>query len=164
MRPYRIELVTLLETPAERVWDEVLRPQLLRYVAAPLVTFIPVERASWPETWEEGDYVCEVNLFGLVPMGQQRIGIRRLERAGADAPYTLVDDGASRLFRRWHHTITVTPRGPSRSRYEDVVEVEAGPLTPFVVPFVRLFYAHRQRRWRRLVQAGFRYPEERQDR
>ena len=61
------------------------------------------------------------------------------------------------LIRRWDHLITIEPAGPRRTRYTDWVEAEAGLLTPLVWAFARVFYAHRQRRWQRLVAHGFRY-------
>ena len=43
------------------------------------------------------------------------------------------------------------------TRYTDVVEVHAGPLTSGRVLFAKAFYAHRQRRLSRLVASGFDY-------
>jgi hypothetical protein len=35
------------------------------------------------------------------------------------------------------------------------VHIDAGMLTPLVAAFARLFYAHRQKRWRALAKNGF---------
>jgi len=37
----------------------------------------------------------------------------------------------------------------------DRVHIDAGMLTPLVAAFARLFYAHRQKRWRALAKNGF---------
>lgn len=39
-----------------------------------------------------------------------------------------------------------------RCHYSDVVDIEAGALTPVVAAFAALFYRYRQRRWRRLAR------------
>lgn len=150
-----IERSTVLDAPSERVWKEVNRPDLLRYVAWPLLTFEPVEPAAFPERWAEREYRIRMRAFGLVPLGWQVIGIERPAPGGPAR--RLRDDGRGTLARRWDHLITVEPAGPGRTRYTDRVEIEAGLLTPFVGVFAWGFYAHRQRRWRRLVDRGFQY-------
>jgi hypothetical protein len=55
------------------------------------------------------------------------------------------------VVRRWDHLIRVEPADGGRTRYSDTIEVEAGALTPLVWLFAKLFYRHRQRRWRTIV-------------
>ena len=95
-----------------------------------------------------------MRLLGVLPLGWQEIRITRPTPTGETRH--LRDAGRGALARRWDHLITVAPAGPGRTRYTDRVEVEAGWLTPAVWAFARLFYAHRQRCWRRLVARGFR--------
>ncbi len=149
-----VELTTLLDAPAERVWAEVNRPALLQHVARPLVAFRPLDPPRFPERWDERPYRVGVRLFGVLPLGWQVVGIRRPPDTGLARH--LRDDGHSALVRRWDHLITVEPAGPGRTRYTDRVEVEAGVLTPVVWAFAALFYRHRQRRWRDLAARGFR--------
>jgi len=61
------------------------------------------------------------------------------------------DDGRGALVARWDHLIEIVPEAAG-TRYTDTVTIEAGWRTPFVAVFARVFYAHRQRRWRGLVQ------------
>ena len=150
-----LELSTFLDAPPEKVWEEVNRPALLRYVARPLLAFEPTDPPAFPERWEEREYRVRMKQFGVVPVGWQVIGIERPEPEGSAR--VLRDNGRGTLARRWDHLITVESAGPGRTRYTDRLEVEAGPLTPFVWAFARAFYAHRQRRWRRLVASGFEY-------
>lgn len=152
-----IERSIVLDAPPERVWAEVQRPALLAHVARPLVAFEPVDPPAFPARWAERDYRVRVRLFGVVPLGEQVIGIERLPAEGEVR--RLRDNGHSALVRRWDHLIAVAPAGPGRTRYTDRVEVEAGPLTPVVAAFARVFYAHRQRRWARLARRGFAYDD-----
>jgi hypothetical protein len=58
--------------------------------------------------------------------------------------------------RRWDHWIAIEPERRG-TRYTDTVHIDAGLLTPLIVAFARIFYRHRQRRWRRLAKSGFAY-------
>jgi len=90
--------------------------------------------------------------FGLFPIGEQTIGIEYPLEDGRRR--ILRDNGHGALIKQWDHWIFVEPDGEG-TRYTDRVDVDAGLLTPFVSAFARIFYRHRQRRWRRLVQTDF---------
>lgn len=149
----RIKLTTKLNASAAQVWTAVRKPRLLDYVAYPLQVFEPIEPATLPDVWPEGQHLVRPRMFGMLPMGTQWIVISNVE----DGPlrYRLRDDGHGSLMSRWDHMITVEPINASTCRYTDEVEVEAGVLTPFVAAFAHLFYRHRQRRWRKLVALDF---------
>ena len=154
-RPVTVELSTVLSASPDRVWEEVNRPALLCHVSGPLLTFEPLTPAAFPERWAEQEYTVLLRLFGIVPVGWQVIGIEQKPPEGALR--RLRDNGRSRLIQRWDHLITVEPEGPEHTRYTDRIEIDAGWLTPLIWAFARALYAHRQRRWRRLVASGFRY-------
>jgi len=137
---------TILPAPPAAVWAAVLRPETLRYVAWPLIRFLP--DSLWPETWAEGEFPVRMRLFGLLPLGRHEIVIA-IPAAAGDVR-CLRDNGHSRLIPVWDHLITVAAR-PEGTSYTDSVRIEAGRLTGPVAAFARLFYAHRQRRWRRLA-------------
>jgi hypothetical protein len=94
-------------------------------------------------------------LFGVLPLGRQRIGIEF--PSPPTGCYQVRDNGQGRIAHTWDHLITIEPLGATQCRYTDRVEVRAGILTPAVALFAALFYRHRQRRWRQLVANGFRY-------
>lgn len=89
---------------------------------------------------------------GLAPIGLQWIVISYPD--GPDRCFQMRDNGRGDLAHRWDHLIMITPDGDTRCLYVDSVEIEAGVLTPFVWAFARVFYGHRQRRWRRLADRG----------
>ncbi len=151
----RVTLTTLLDTPAERAWIEVQTARLLEHVAAPLLVFTPIDPQALPAEWVAGRYHVGVRLFGWLPLGTQWIVTTKASQ-GPDC-YQIRDNGRGTLARRWDHLIAIEPLAPARCRYRDDIEVQAGLLTPFVWAFARFFYAHRQRRWRRLVARGFDY-------
>src|SRR5690606_24160856 len=149
-----IKLTTALAARPERVWAEVQTSRLLQHVAAPLVRFRAINPIELPEAWADASYEVQVLVFGWLSAGRQLVRISRSESGTARV---LRDDGSGQLARVWNHTIRVEPSPGGGTRYTDIVEVQAGVLTPFVWAFAQMFYRHRQRRWRALVERGFDY-------
>ena len=149
----RIDLSCYLLCPYEEAVEQVKTPRLLEYVAAPLASFVPVDREKFPPTCEEGTYTVKLRLGGLVPLGEQNIVISFPE---TDRGFSLRDNGYSSLIRRWDHTITILPTAAG-VLYRDTVVISAGLLTPMVWLFAYVFFRHRQRRWQRLAASGFAY-------
>ena len=148
-----IELTTHLDCSAEEVWAHVQNSGLLSHIAAPLIRFVPKD-APFPLQWEAGEYRAWMLLFGFLPIGWQAIVISHPEPVG-DKRY-LRDNGYGPLIKTWDHWIEISPSGAGEGTiYTDRVMIEAGVLTPLVAAFARLFYSHRQRRWRALVKSGF---------
>ncbi|MEM6474566.1 MAG: hypothetical protein AAF687_00210 [Pseudomonadota bacterium] len=150
--PARFELTTRLEQSPDEIWAQVMKPALFLHVAAPLVRFKPIGMDDFPDRWAEGEYRGDMRLFGLIPIGWQAIVIE-LPDAQGDT-YVLYDKGYSPVLRTWSHRISVKPEGGG-TRYSDAIAFDAGWLTGFSVPFLRLFFKHRQRRLRSLAAEGF---------
>jgi hypothetical protein len=151
-----VSLHTILDAPFERVREEVGKSSLLTHVAAPVITFSPIDPPAFPQVWSDGRYLVAMRFFGVLPVGQQWIAISHPAVDGQGV-YCIRDNGAGQLARRWDHHITLRKRQDGRTDYQDDVHIEAGLLTPFVAAFAAMFYRHRQRRWRALVRSGFRY-------
>ena len=140
---------TRLDAPCAEVWDILMRPKTLQYVAFPLLVFRPVDPAAFAEEWADGDHLVRMRFLGIIPIGKQVIAITRAP-ADESGERRLRDNGHSALVKRWDHWIILTPDGDG-TLYRDDVTIEAGLLTPFVALFARVFYWHRQRRWHRLL-------------
>ena len=143
----KISLETHFSAPADKVWRLVQRSDTLTFVAAPLLTFRPLEE-PFPEIWSAGQYEVKMRFIGIVPLGRQRIDISL--GAAPGGAKTIRDAGSGQIAQVWDHLITIAPEGAG-TRYTDEVTIEAGLLTRPVVLFARIFYAHRQRRWQRLL-------------
>tara|TARA_Y100000296_G_scaffold33499_1_gene38776 strand:+ start:955 stop:1422 length:468 start_codon:yes stop_codon:yes gene_type:complete len=146
-----VELTTLLDAPPEEVWDRVQTSALLQHVAAPLIRFVP-RGERFPRRWSPSEYRAWMFVFGIFPIGWQTIGIEY--PVSPATTHVLRDNGHSPLIRRWDHWIEIAPENGG-TRYTDRVHIDAGILTPLVAGFARLFYAHRQSRWRALAMTGF---------
>lgn len=147
-----ITLSSYLAISAGVAFEQVKRPALLCYVAYPLIQFVP--SMPFPSEWQEGEFETQMQLFGLIPLGDQLIRIELPGRA-ADGSYRVRDNGQGHLARTWDHWITINPVDTKRCRYTDQVRVQAGLLTPFVWLFALGFYAWRQYRWKQLVRLHF---------
>jgi len=148
-----VRLETRLPCSPTEAWERVQRPALLEHVAAPWIRFRPVDPPRLPERWAPGTYRVAMQLLGVVPLGEQDIGVRFPESHPEAPPGARIlrDAGSGRLGKTWDHWIFIAPHPEGGTLYVDRVEVGAGVLTPVVALFARGFYAWRQHRWRQLV-------------
>jgi hypothetical protein len=146
VRPVTVRRSTILDAPAELVWAAVRTPQAFRYVTAGLVDWRPVRGRSepWQQDEEETGWLL---LGGVLPFSRHHIRIAELD----DARRVLRSDESGGPIRSWCHDIVVEPIDATRSRYTDVVRIDAGALTAVVGLIASAFYLLRQRRWRRLA-------------
>ncbi len=133
--------------PADRemVFQKLQRLETLQYIASPYATFEPVGDAA--QVWTVGSVSSyRFRLFGFIPFGTHTIRIIRFD----------VDGISSREGNEhvpvWNHDITLESLEGHRTRYTDCVEIRAGWKTPFVWLWANAFYAHRQRKWIRLLK------------
>jgi len=150
----QFETSTTLAAPIDAVWEALQRPATLVYVSRGWLSFRPVDPPTLPERWPQdgGDFEVALTAFGILPIGRQVIGMSRSDDPG---PARVIrDNGRGTLVRVWDHRITLMPEGSDATRYTDSLRIEAGWLTPLVVIWARGFYAHRQRRWHKLIRRG----------
>lgn len=147
-----IELVSHLDCSADEAWERVGTSALLHHITAPLIRFVPRKVTPFPTRWNVGEYRACMFLLGFLPVGWQAIRISIPEPE--NGVRFLRDNGYGPLIQVWDHWIEIAPEGGG-TRYVDRVTVEAGWLTPLISGFAKLFYSHRQRRWKALAAANF---------
>lgn len=154
-----VQVSTLLDCPPAITWQEVQTSKLLEYVAAPLVKFVPVQPDTFPEVWVDGKYLVQMRLLGVIPFGKHWIVISRPTTVNDSNKqvHELLDDGYGDIISKWRHLITIQETLDGRTHYTDTIEVAAGILTFGVWIYANIFYRYRQRRWRKLVKADFKY-------
>lgn len=158
----KVVVTTILDAPVERIWAEVKTPRLLNHVAAPLITFDLIDPATMPAHWGDGRYLVSMRFLGLIPIGRQWIVTSTPQPEDqARGVFRIRDNGIGDIAKVWDHLIVIEARADGRTAYRDEVEVKAGFLTLGAWLFAHWFYRHRQARWRRLVQQGFRYTGDR---
>lgn len=147
----QIDLSTELDGKLDQAIATARTTRLLRFVAHPLIEFTPIGSRTWPDFWTVGTHWVSLRILGFLPVGQQAIVISYPESPDG---FVMRDNGHSALVKQWDHTISITTVA-GRTRYLDVVIVDAGLLTLPVWLFAQVFYRHRQRRWRLLARRGF---------
>lgn len=143
----RLERSTELLAPADKVWTQAKRASTLAHVARGLLGV----RApgGLPALWREGESVrVRLWLFHVIPLWRHEIEILRVD----ERELALETRESGGPVRRWEHRIAVEQSLGPRSRYSDVVEIEAGVLTPLVWLSALPFFLWRQARWRRLAR------------
>jgi hypothetical protein len=140
---------TLLPCNEDELWEKIMDPKSLQFVASPILKFIPVGKNDLDKEWElNRDYDLKLYLFGFIPLGSHRIRVVSIDRKE-----NKIESSESGLLARvWNHTILFRQTERKVVHYTDIIEIEAGLLTPFIWGFEHLFYRHRQRRWKQLFR------------
>ena len=100
--------------------------------------------------WRAGtSSVYMFKLFGIIPFGTHKINVVSFDKD--DGIYT---HEGNEYVPTWNHRIVLEEISPDQCLYSDIVEIEAGWKTIFVYLWARCFYAHRQRKWIRLLSKG----------
>jgi hypothetical protein len=140
---------THLPCSEDELWEKIMAPQSLQFVASPLLKFIPVGNNDLDKEWElNRDYDLKLYLFGFFPLGRHRIRVVNIDRK----ENKIESSESGQLARVWNHTFLFRQTGQKEVHYTDIIEIQAGLLTPFILGFVHLFYRHRQKRWKRLFE------------
>ena len=133
--------------PAKRevVFKKLQHLETLQAVASPYASFTPLSEDKDP-VWRVGDLsFYRFKLFGFIPFGTHTI---RIERFDIDI---IQSREHNEHVRVWDHKITLRERG-EETEYTDEVEIRAGWKTIFIWLWAKAFYAHRQRKWIRLLR------------
>lgn len=139
---------TTLNADETDLWEKIIQPASLEYVASPLLTFKPIDGSSFENGWvTDRVYKFRIYLFNFIPMGKHIIELKEINRR----KNIIRSQEAGLIASVWNHTITFNNVGENKIRYTDEVEIRAGFFTPFVWLFAHFFYRHRQRRWEKLL-------------
>lgn len=136
----RILLKFVLDCTPDAAWRAIRSPKGMQQVSAPFTTFEAVDRVGFAPTWSEGEHAVQLRAFGLIPIGEQVIGISFHEREdpdGGDPVRIMRDDGRGvsgslALVNRWQHQIAIATGPAGRTLYRDQLDFEAGLLTPLL--------------------------------
>lgn len=131
------------------LWQKIIEPKSLQFVASPLVSFEPLLEGALAGEWQVGvPYPLKLYFLKVIPLGRHTIQLLRIDKE----TNTIVSQESGRLARVWNHTISFREVAPGVVSYSDEIEIQAGWLTPAIWLFAQLFYRHRQRRWRLLLR------------
>ena len=133
--------------PADRntVFQKLRQLETLQYIARPFAAFEPVSGGE--PVWTVGSTSSyHFRLFGVIPFGTHTIHILRFDPDGISSR-----EGNEHV-PVWNHDIQLIEKDENHTRYTDRVEIHAGWKTVFIWLWANAFYAHRQRKWIRLLK------------
>lgn len=144
-----IRISSILPAPAGLIWEKLAELSSLQFVACPYASFSLLDGESFSH-WEQGaSYHLRLRVFGFLPMGVHTIRVLRLDPEEFEI-YTME---SNRHVPLWNHRISLKARPQGDTEYCDELELDGGHMTGLVRLWARLFYAHRQRKWLRLLKA-----------
>ena len=142
-----VQRTSVFPAGRETVFRKLQQLETLQYIAWPYAAFEPVGDAA--RTWTVGSTSSyRFRLFGVIPFGTHTIHIVRFDPEGISSR-----EGNEHV-PVWNHDILLEPADADHTRYTDRVEIRAGWKTGFVWLWANAFYAHRQRKWIRLLKRG----------
>ena len=131
--------------------DEIFRRlqklKTLQYIAHPYATFKSVDDTE-ELTWQEDSaFAFHFKLFALIPFGVHTIKVIQF-----DIEKGIYTQEGNKHVPVWNHKIILEKIDENTTKYTDIVEIQAGWKTRFVYLWANCFYAHRQRKWKRLLK------------
>ena len=131
--------------------DEIFRRlqklKTLQYIAHPYATFKSVDDTE-ELTWQEDSaFAFHFKLFALIPFGGHTIKVIQF-----DIEKGIYTQEVNKHVPVWNHKIILEKIDENTTKYTDIVEIQAGWKTLFVYLWANSFYAHRQRKWKRLLK------------
>jgi hypothetical protein len=137
---------SLFPSSKEIVFAKLQRLELLQHIAKPYATFTSIgEKISVWESGKSSSY--KFKLFGIIPFGTHTINVLSF-----DMDNGIYTHEENELVPVWNHRIVLNGLPDNRCLYTDIVEMDAGWKTLFVFLWAKCFYAHRQKRWIKLLK------------
>ena len=141
-----VQKTSVFPAPKETVYSRLQQLETLQYIAKPYATFEPVGEIS--NVWTAGSISSyRFRLFSFIPFGTHTIRIIRCDPDGISSR-----EGNNHV-PVWNHDIRLEKTDAGHTKYTDRVEIKAGWKTFFVWLWANAFYAHRQRKWIKLLKA-----------
>lgn len=119
--------------------------ETLQYIAKPYASFAPIGTSD-NICWEKGQTTSfKFKLFCLIPFGTHTIHVEEFSING------ICTHESNTYVPIWNHQIKLSALPDGSTEYSDRVEIGAGWKTSLVWLWAKFFYAHRQRKWRKLL-------------
>ena len=140
-----VQRTSVFPAGRDAVFQKLKQLGTLQTIAAPYASFEPVGDGVC--TWEVGSTSAyRFRIFGVIPYGTHTIHILRFDPDGVSSR-----EGNEHV-PVWNHDIRLIEKDENHTQYTDRVEIHAGWKTAFVWLWAKAFYAHRQRKWIRLLK------------
>lgn len=139
-----VQKTSVFPAGKDAVFQKLQQLKTLQTIAKPYASFEPIGEAV--STWAVGSTSAyRFRLFGIIPFGTHTIRIVRFDPDGISSR-----EGNEHV-PVWNHDIALKAIDAEHTGYTDRVEIHAGWKTFFVWLWANAFYAHRQRKWIKLL-------------
>ncbi|UTC75089.1 hypothetical protein E4O03_13080 [Treponema sp. OMZ 792] len=130
----------------DRVYSLLKNLSTLQCIAIPYATFEPQTKSDDIEWYPGQTITFRFKIFGIIPYGIHTINVIEFSKEGI---YT---NESNTHVPMWNHRIQLIDNKDGTTTYSDEVEIGAGWKTIFVWMWAKCFYAHRQKKWIRLLE------------
>lgn len=138
---------SVFPTAKDEIFRRLQKLKTLQYIAHPYATFKSVDDTE-ELTWQEDSaFAFHFKLFALIPFGVHTIKVIQF-----DIEKGIYTQEGNKHVPIWNHKIILEKINENTTKYTDIVEIQAGWKTLFVYLWANCFYAHRQRKWKRLLK------------
>jgi len=141
-----VKKTSIFPATKKEIFKRLLELKTLQYIAYPYATFTPVDGTN-DMSWVVGSTSSfKFRLFSFIPFGTHKIHVIRF--GFNDGIFT--HEGNEHV-PIWNHEIILEELPENKCRYTDKVNIEAGWKTIFIWLWANCFYAHRQRKWIKML-------------
>ena len=141
-----VNKTSVFPSSREKVFSLLQRFDTLSFIAKPYATFESIDGSN-KLIWEPGkSFSFKFRMYGFIPLGIHKINVCEF---GKDGIYTREGNP---FCPTWNHRIILKELDNNQTEYTDEVEIDAGWKTFAVYLWAKSFYAHRQRKWLKLLR------------
>jgi len=142
----KIIISSTLNNSAEKIWNKLLNIETLIEIYKPMATFksnLNEKEMKWEINKE---YIFKLFIYGFIPFGDHKIILKKLDKENK----IILSNEHNKIVKIWNHLIFMENVGENEIKYTDEVEIYAGIFTLFTAIWAKLFYKHRQKKWKRI--------------
>ncbi len=147
MKTQTITKTSIFNASKETVFNELQKLETLQYVAKGFASFTLLNDEK-QLLWQPGQVLnFDFYLLGFISFGKHTIKVITF-----DIDNGVYSEETNKHVPIWNHRIILEESDENKTRYTDEVEIYAGWKTIFVAFWAKLFYTHRQKRWKNLLK------------
>ncbi len=144
----QVQVSTLLNCPAEQVWQLAQTSGLSQHLAWPWLSLASIDHSDLPALWQTGETLrIQLRFLDLLPIDWQTVTVEKVD----DQQRYLQTKQTGHYFSIFNHRIELHETEDRRTIFTDTVELYAGPRTDLAASLLSWFLRYRQARLRTLV-------------
>lgn len=149
MKSMNIKKTSVFPASNYVVFEKLKELKTLQHIAYPYAAFSP-KNGKNDMQWKEGEtFTFDFKLFGFIPFGTHTIKVKEF----SETQFSIYTNESNTYVPIWNHRIYLTSINSNSTVYTDEVEINAGWKTVFIYWWANCFYAHRQKKWVKLLSA-----------